>query len=162
MHLPSQQLQVGRWRHQRTFYGYSVWYNDNAAGPAIARERGFLMTIEITIQVPDSLGRQLQQLHDRLPEVLERGLRDVLAEETGPPHDERAIIAILTNQPAPEQVLAIRPSAELQSRASALQERSKNGALTAQERSELDRYLLLEHMVRIAKANAYRRLSGQP
>jgi len=77
------------------------------------------MTIEITIQVPDSLGQQLQQLHDRLPEVLERGLRDVLAEETGPPHDERAIIAILTSQPAPEQVLAIRPSAELQSRASA-------------------------------------------
>ena len=60
------------------------------------------MPIEITIQVPDTLGQQLQQLHDRLPEVLERGLRDVLAEETGPPHDERAIIAILTSQPAPE------------------------------------------------------------
>ncbi len=120
------------------------------------------MTIEITIQVPDTLGQQLQQLHDRLPEVLERGLRDVLAEETGPPHDERAIIAILTSQPAPEQVLAIRPSSELQSRASALQERSKHGTLTTQERTELDRYLLLEHMVRIAKANAYRRLSTQP
>ena len=128
----------------------------------IAPEGGFLMTIEITIQVPDSLGQQLQQLHDRLPEVLERGLRDVLAEETGPPHDERAIIAILTSQPAPEQVLAIRPSAELQSRASELQERSKHGTLTTQERSELERYRLLEHIVRIAKANAYRRLSSQP
>jgi hypothetical protein len=120
------------------------------------------MTIEITIRVPDTLGQQLQQLHDRLPEVLERGLRDVLAEETGPPHDERTIIAILTSQPAPEQVLAIRPSSELQSRASELQERNKHGTLTTQERTELDRYLLLEHMVRIAKANAYRRLSTQP
>ncbi len=47
------------------------------------------MPIEITIQVPDSLGQQLQQLHNRLPEVLEHGLRDVLTAETGPPHDER-------------------------------------------------------------------------
>ncbi len=37
------------------------------------------MTIEITIQVPDTLGRQLQQLQGRLPEVLERGLREILA-----------------------------------------------------------------------------------
>ena len=169
MHLPSaihtmmiQQLQVWRWRQQRTFYGYAVCYNDSAAVHAIAQQEGFLMTIEITIQVPDTLGQQLQQLHDRLPEVLERGLRDVLAEETGSPHDERAIIAILTNQPAPEQVLAIRPSSELQSRSSELQERSKHGMLTTQECTELDRYLLLEHMVRIAKANAYRRLSSQP
>ena len=66
------------------------------------------------------------------------------------------------SSPAPEQVLAIRPSSELQSRASALQERSKHGTLTTQERTELDRYLLLEHMVRIAKANAYPRLSTQP
>jgi hypothetical protein len=161
MHLPSQQLQVWRWRQQRTFYGYSVCYNNSAALHTIALEGGFLMTIEITIQVPDMLGQQLQQLHDRLPEVLERGLRDVLAEETGPPYDEHAIIAILTSQPAPEQVLAIRPSSELQSRASELQERSKHGTLTAQERTELDRYLLLEHMVRIAKANAYPRRAKQ-
>ena len=124
---------MARWRPQRTFYGYSVWYNTNAAVhtcDSIAPERGFLMTIEITIQVPDTLGQQLQQLHDRLPEVLERGLRDVLAEETGPPHDEHAIIAILTSQPAPEQVLAIRPSSELRpARAS-----SKNAASTERSR----------------------------
>ena len=88
-------------------------------------------------------------------------MRDVLAEETGQPHDERAIIAILTSQPAPEQVLAIRPSSEIQSRSSELQERSKHGTLTTQERTELDRYLLLEHMVRIAKANACPRRAKQ-
>jgi hypothetical protein len=119
------------------------------------------MPIEITIQVRDTLERHLQQLHDRLPEVLERGLRNVLAEETDPPHDEQALIAILTNQPAPEQVLAIRPSSELQSRTSALQECSKHRTLTTQERTELDRYLLLEHRVRIAKANAYPRRAKQ-
>jgi hypothetical protein len=38
------------------------------------------MTVEITIQVPDELGQELQQVRDRLPEVLARGLREVLAE----------------------------------------------------------------------------------
>jgi hypothetical protein len=120
------------------------------------------MTIEITIQVPDTLGHQLQQLQERLPEVLERGLREILTEDIATPHDEQSIIAVLTSQPTPEQVLAIRPSPELQARANELQERSKQGALTTQEHTMLDRYMLLEHMVRIAKANAYRRLATQP
>jgi hypothetical protein len=119
------------------------------------------MTIEITIQVPDRLGHQLQQIAERLPEVLERGLREILAEATALPHDEQAIIAVLTSQPTPEQVLALRPSAELQARASDLIDRGSAGALTAPEQTELDRYLLLEHLVRLAKANAYRRRAAQ-
>ena len=38
------------------------------------------MTVEITIEISDALNRQLQQVQDRLPEVLERGLREVLGE----------------------------------------------------------------------------------
>ncbi|MEA3339110.1 MAG: hypothetical protein U9R15_04005 [Chloroflexota bacterium] len=41
------------------------------------------MSMEITIQVPMSLGRKLQHVQDRLPEILERGLREVTAEKTG-------------------------------------------------------------------------------
>ena len=119
------------------------------------------MTIEITIQIPDALGRQLQQVRDRLPEVLERGLRDVLADSDDSFSDERTIMALLTSQPTPEQVLALHPSPEFQARAGELLERSKHGELTAHERTELDRYLLIEHLVRLAKANAYKRLAGQ-
>ena len=39
------------------------------------------MSMEITIQVPTSLWEQLQRVHDRLPEILERGLSAVTAEE---------------------------------------------------------------------------------
>ncbi len=137
----------------------SLWYNGRIATYLASEER--IMTIEITIQVPDTLGRQLQQIPERLPEVLERGLREILAEDSGPPHDEQTILAVLTSQPTPEQVLALRPSAELQARIDDLLDRSKQSELTAPERVELDRYLLLEHLVRLAKANAYRRLAGQ-
>jgi predicted transcriptional regulator len=117
---------------------------------------GFVMAMEITIQVSDALGRQLQPFQERLPEVLERGLREVLAEKSKDFKDEHAILELLTSQPTPEQVLAIRPSPELQARVSELLDRNKRGALSRQEETELERYLTLEHLVRLAKAYAYR------
>ena|SRR5436190_1589670 len=113
------------------------------------------MTMHITIEVPDGLGRQLQKFPERLPEILERGLREVSAEVGEGFQDENAIVEILASQPAPEQVLALRPSAELQTRVSELLARSKVEELSRQEEAELERYLLLEHLVRLAKAHAY-------
>lgn len=115
------------------------------------------MAIQITISVSDELGRRLQAYRERLPEVLERGLRDMVAEDDGTGQDEQAIIAVLTGQPTPEQVLALRPSPALQQRASDLLARSKAGQLARADERELDRLLLLEHLVRLAKAGAARR-----
>ena len=113
------------------------------------------MTMQITIEVPDGLGRQLQKFRERLPEILERGLREVSAEADEGFPDENAIVELLASQPAPEQVLAVRPSPELQTRVSELLARSKAGELSRPEEAELERYLLLEHLVRLAKAHAY-------
>lgn len=112
------------------------------------------MSIDITIRVPDELGHRLDRFRDRLPEVLERGLRDIQAEGGVSYADENAIIAALASRPTPEQVLTISPSAELQARVSELLSRSKQGALSQPEAIELERYLLLEHLVRVAKARA--------
>jgi hypothetical protein len=119
------------------------------------------MTVEITIQVPDTLGQQLQRFQDRLPEVLERGLREVMAEGADAFEDESAILALLASQPSPEQVLALHPTPELQERISELLLRSKDRTLPPQEATELERYLLLEHLVRLAKAHAAKRLAQQ-
>ena len=120
------------------------------------------MTVGITIQVPNVLGQQLQRFRERLPEVLERGLREIVAERQGECQDENAIIELLTSQPTPDQVLGIRPSPELQARVSELLYRNKEGELSRQEEAELERYLMLEHLVRLAKAHAYKQLAAQP
>lgn len=120
------------------------------------------MTIEITVQVPDALGQQLQRVRERLPEILERGLREILAEKSRDFQDESAIMELLTSQPSPEQVLSICPSPELQARVSELLHRNKEGELSQQEEAELERYLTLEHLVRLAKAHAYKQLAAQP
>ena len=39
--------------------------------------------------------------------------------------------------------------------------RSKMGELTAEEKSELDKFLVLEHIITLAKAKAYQHLQNQ-
>ncbi len=116
------------------------------------------MTMEITVQVPDTLGRQLQRFKERLPEMLDRGLRELLAESSAEFADETAIMATLARRPSPEQVLAIRPSPEFQARVSRLLADGKQRQLSRQEEAEMERYLTLEHLVRLAKAEAYQQL----
>jgi 16S rRNA C1402 (ribose-2'-O) methylase RsmI len=114
--------------------------------------------MQITIEVPDRLGEQLQQLGDRLPEVFDRALQELTAAETTAYQDDHQIIELLASQPSPEVILAIRPTPTLQARTSELLEQNKSGTLTRSEEVELDRYLLLEHWVRLAKAHAYKNL----
>ena len=111
--------------------------------------------MQIILEVPDRLGEKLQRLGDRLPETLDRLLQDIPTTETISYQDDRQIVELLASQPSPEAILAIRPTTALQARMSELLERNKSGSLS---RTELDRYLLLEHWVRLAKAHAYKQL----
>lgn len=118
------------------------------------------MTVQITIEVPDSLGKQLRQFQDRLPEALERGIRELelASDKAGSYQDESKIMELLVSQPSPEQVLEIRPSPQFQARVSELLARSKTNMLSRQEETELERYLTLEHLVRLAKAHAFQQV----
>ncbi|MCA9969182.1 MAG: hypothetical protein KC425_03150 [Anaerolineales bacterium] len=117
--------------------------------------------MQITIDVPDKLGRQLEAYRERLPELLERGLQLAQAEPAGEVGDVRDIVDLLASQPTPAQILAIRPSAALQARVSELLARSKSGTLCRTEEAELERYLMLEHLVRLAKARALAQRSAE-
>jgi hypothetical protein len=114
--------------------------------------------MQIILEVPESLGEKLQQLGDRLPEALDRALQELAPAETIPYKDELQIVELLASQPSPEAILAIRPAPALQARMSELLDRNKSGTLLRSEQVELDRYLLLEHLVRLAKAHAYKNL----
>jgi len=87
------------------------------------------------------------------------GLRSLPVKGVAKFQDEDAIMALLTSQPTPDQVLAITPSPELQARVSDLLARGKAGELSRQEEGEMERYQTLEHLVRLAKAHAYKRLA---
>lgn len=116
------------------------------------------MMTQITIEVPDRLSKRLMPYRNRLPELLERGLHEVEVEPSVKLGDVEAIINLLTSQPTPEQVLAIKPSPEFQARASELLAQSKAGLLSREGEAELERYLFVEHLVRLAKGRAYEQL----
>ena len=100
--------------------------------------------MQITVEVPDDLGKQLQQFQDRLPELLERGFNELQNEQSGNIADGQEIIALLASQPTPEQILAIRPSLAFQARASDLLAQSKAGTLSSKGEAELERFLTIE------------------
>ena len=54
----------------------------------------------------------------------------------------------------PRNVIAFRPSEESQERVADLIEREKEGGLGQVEKSELDHYMQIEHLMRLAKARA--------
>jgi hypothetical protein len=54
----------------------------------------------------------------------------------------------------PQNVIAFRPSEVAQERVEDLLSRKKEGELSLAEKSELDHYLQLEHLMRLAKARA--------
>ena len=69
------------------------------------------MTVGITIQVPNTLGKQLQPFRERLPEILERGLHEMLAEKPGKFHDESTIIELGADTPGYQRgILSVMPT----------------------------------------------------
>lgn len=71
------------------------------------------------------------------------------------------IVDFLTSCPTPEEVLAFKASANLQARADVLLEKNREGTLTPSEKEELDQFMVIEHLMRLAKARARQRISGQ-
>jgi hypothetical protein len=69
------------------------------------------------------------------------------------------VIDFLTSFPRPEDIVAFKPSPALQLRAEVLLERKREGVLTQDEARELDYFMVIEHLMRMAKARARQRLS---
>ncbi|BAQ63143.1 hypothetical protein GM3708_3549 (plasmid) [Geminocystis sp. NIES-3708] len=106
---------------------------------------------KITLEVPDELSEQLLQIGDRLPEVLALSLQQPLL----PAKIYHYILNFLASKPTPEQIVAFRPTAQMQERLYTLLTRSKTGKLTSTEKQELDEYERIEHLIIMLKAGSF-------
>jgi hypothetical protein len=61
---------------------------------------------------------------------------------------------------SPSALIAFRPSEAVQARVVDLIVREKRGEITSEEKDELDSFETLEHLMRLAKARARKRLVG--
>lgn len=67
-------------------------------------------------------------------------------------------LAALLASMDPEKVLAFYASPQAQNRMEELQWKNKESALSEAEKTEMERYLVVEHIVRLAKIRAKQRL----
>ena len=108
----------------------------------------------ITLQLPDELAERLRKHEERLPEILELGLRELNADPQSGFEGTTEVLEFLAGLPSPEDTLKLRPSERFGRQVQELLEKSRAGALTAQEENDWERYEFLEHLVRMAKATA--------
>ncbi len=68
------------------------------------------------------------------------------------------VIEFIAAGATPQQVVDFRPSELLQERVKSLVVRHRAGELSVAEQEELNQYLMLEHVMRLAKARARKHL----
>jgi hypothetical protein len=112
--------------------------------------------MDVTLSIPDALASRLRCVEDRLPEILELGLREWLSTPGGY-SGMSDVLETLARLPASEEVLALRPAHDLQDRIEHLLEKNRSEGLAPDEQQEWERYAYLEHLVRLAKARAIQR-----
>ena len=69
------------------------------------------------------------------------------------------VISFIAMGTSPGSVVAFRPSAAAKERVAGLIYREKTAGLSLDERAELDHYMQLEHIMRLAKARARQHLT---
>ena len=65
-------------------------------------------------------------------------------------------VGFITTKISPEDIIAFKPSKRLQTRVEELIDKEKSHDISAAEKSELDYYMMLEHVMILAKAEARR------
>jgi hypothetical protein len=108
----------------------------------------------VTFDLPDELAERLRSLSDRLPRILELGLRQLDASSPAEFAGAPDVLEFLAGLPSPEETLALHPTPALVARVRDLLEKSRTDGLSPAEEDEWRRYEYIEHLVRLAKAKA--------
>jgi len=110
--------------------------------------------MSISITLPDDLAERLQRYPNDLPEIIALGLREWTARQEPGFAGLSGILETLAHLPGPEEVLALRPSAEAHARIAELLGKTRDAGLSPAEQREWDHFAYIEHLVRLAKAQA--------
>ncbi|MBW4544531.1 MAG: hypothetical protein KME25_08820 [Symplocastrum torsivum CPER-KK1] len=114
--------------------------------------------MQITLDLPEELVSRLSLLEDKLPQILELGLRELNASSQTGFAGIAEVLKFLATLPTPEEIIALRPSEALQTQISSLLEKNRTQSLTPAELQIWEQYQYLEHLIRMAKAKAYLKL----
>jgi hypothetical protein len=115
----------------------------------------------ITVTIADDLAKKLQPYEAQFPEILELGIREWCARSEAGYNGVSDVLETFAALPTPEEVMALRPTPPLQERLDALLEKNRTAGLSTEDQREWEQYKFLEHLVRLAKANAARKIKDR-
>jgi hypothetical protein len=107
--------------------------------------------MQLTIEIPDELARQLELERERIAEVIQRGLAQPISNDSAVAQE---VIQFLGRGPGPSEIIAFRPSADSVRRAEELLEKNRESRLTAQERAEIEEICAWNRLFALIKAQA--------
>jgi hypothetical protein len=117
--------------------------------------------MKVTLTVPDDLASEfdLQSMDaEQLSQIFERALRRRNGVQGVEFEGLTDVIEVLAELPSPEEVLALRPSEQLQQRINDLLEKNRTAGLSPEEKNWWEKYQYVEHLMRVAKAKAAAKL----
>lgn len=115
--------------------------------------------MQVTIDLPESLAINLQSHQGKLSRIFELGLREFKAGSSIGYKSVADVLEFFANLPAPAEILALRPSKEMQEKIEELLEKNKREGLSEAEEQTWASYEFVERLVRIAKAKALSKLN---
>lgn len=110
--------------------------------------------MQVTIELPENLAINLQSHKEKLSQIFEMGLREFNATASLGYKSLADVLEFFAALPTPAEILALRPSAELQTEISELLEKNRREGLSETEEQMWASYEFIERLVRIAKAKA--------
>ena len=111
-----------------------------------------------TVTIADDVAKQLKPYEAQISQILQLGIREWQARREAGYNGMSAVLEKLASLPSPEEVLALRPAPPLQERIDLLLEKNRTIGLSVDDQREWDGYEYVEHLIRLAKANAARKL----
>jgi len=123
----------------------------------MAARRTTLRMMQMTIEIPEKLAKQLEPERERLAEIIARGLRRTWSGNSGL---RREVVSFLARRPAEQEIIEFRPSEHASARARELLARNQKGALTPEEEAELDELCEVDRFVSLIKAEVLARRSA--
>jgi hypothetical protein len=111
--------------------------------------------MQITVDIPDGIAQYWEPVQSELPRLLAIGLVEVNA---NPTHRFLGLAEVLTffaQRPSPQEILTLRLSDVAQAQVEELLDRNRNDGLSLLDQQVWQQYEFVEHLVRMAKAEAF-------
>lgn len=116
--------------------------------------------MQITVDIPDTIAQHWGPLQAELSKLLALGLIEVNTNPTMRFSGLAEVLAFFAKQPSSEEILGLRLSETAQAQVEDLLDRNRDGGLNPAEQQVWQQYEFVEHLVRMAKAEALLKLQA--